>query len=247
MCLVYATRLHQMHFLLSGLLLATTVFSLPIHCATPMICFQAFSPNQATTFAWWDIVVHLAPTKLQHRSSRSTSCSIMCWNVSMMRSSPPQFIRLVLRPSFSHMESVLGSVGMPKTFFVNLLLNTGNNYNVLQFLDGTSSQRAGEVTLLACPGNETNKDTCCSGGALFLKVNFGGASSGVVYLNYALVPDVGCRTSMSIPGAEMGWSTELCFIDCNDDCLLDPFDDVACTSSLGSVEVIQGQALCFGV
>ena len=110
-----------------------------------------------------------------------------------------------------------------------------------------SSQRAGEVTLSACPGDETNNDTCCSGGASFLKVNFGGASSGVVYLNHTLVPDVGCRTSMSIPGAEMGSSTELRFIDSDDDCLLDSFDDVACTSSSDSVVVIQGQALCFGV
>jgi hypothetical protein len=131
-----------------------------------------------------------------------------------------------------------------ENFYVDLsVVNIGSLVDspVLEFVDGVSAKDP-TSTLTDCrtyPVAEEEADTCCKGGASFLKVRVGNtAAPGILTADSTLVVPSDCSYDQS--------TNTVRFVSCSDDCL-DPFGSQACTDAWGSVAVFAGAEICFGV
>jgi len=162
------------------------------------------------------------------------------------------------KPIFQPFGVRLGVCENANDFLVNLSLINASDIDLLGFVDATSVSSDGEVTLSSCPIERPNSQ-CCKGGASFLKMRFRGASRGNVYFNKALMPlpHKNCKPrtgnneniskKSSQPLDERVETRDIRFVACDDNCLLDPYNDIACSSMSQSAAVVPGDELCFGV
>jgi hypothetical protein len=131
-----------------------------------------------------------------------------------------------------------------ENFYVDLsVIEIGNLVEspVLEFVDGVSAKDPTSI-LTNCgtyPVVEEEADTCCKGGASFLKVRVGNTSTaGILTADSTLIGSSDCKYDES--------TNTVRFVSCSDDCL-DPFGSQACTNVSESVDVVAGKEVCFGV
>lgn len=113
---------------------------------------------------------------------------------------------------------------------------------VLEFVDGVSVQDP-TALLTNCDVDEDvdiDVDSCCKGGASFLKVRISDTltTPGILTANATLAASSDCDYKKS--------TNTVRFVSCSDECL-DPFVENECAISWDSVEVIARAEICFGV
>jgi len=132
----------------------------------------------------------------------------------------------------------------------------------LQFIDGVSAKDP--LTLFTdCPAAggaadpvvddpvvvDDDRTPCCKGGVSFLKTEFDGEDfgGGTITLNTTIASknsDCVLDWTLSLQQVRFRPFFKPLFVDCDDECLLDPFSGVACTSFDDTIAVKAGDDLC---
>jgi len=127
------------------------------------------------------------------------------------------------------------------------------DHPVLIFIDGVGAKFPTSL-FTDCDSENNYKDednTCCKGGATFLKVRVGGTTvAGSLTTNKTYATDChyaesSSSSSSKSSGSKSNKGSTVRFVSCEDECL-DPFNDVECDEPLDQWEVLTGEDICFG-